>query len=56
MSHRPMRGLVSLYIVPAGRAVTAMKFRPRSSAALSSTALVVGFAVIKITPVPSLLW
>ena len=56
MSHRPMRGLVSLYIAPAGRAATAVKFSPKSSAALSITALVVGLAVMKITPVPSLLW
>jgi len=41
-----MRGLVSLYIAPVGRVVTAVKLRPRSNAALSSTAFVDGLAVM----------
>jgi hypothetical protein len=51
-----MRGLVSLYTGPAGRCVTAVKFNPRSAAAFANTEPVDGFAVMKITPVPSLLW
>ncbi len=55
MSHSPMRGLVSLCRAPVGRCGDGGEVQAEIGSRLSRIALVVGLAVMKMTPVPSAL-